>query len=114
MSMSKTKNIIFLNKEDIPDKIKREVRWWDIYAKFAPLVYLAVGFVLYYMDVFEWQVIAGIGAGVFAMTAVTWWFWTVHTIGEIADRTHRAENTVQEVLHDIRDIKDIVKQIRNS
>ena len=110
--MGKMKNVIFLNKE-IPDKIKREVRWWDLYAKLSPIAYLLVGFLLWNYDVWDWQVIAGIGAGVFAMTAVTWWFWTVHTIGEIADRTHKAESTVQEVLHDIRDIKDIVKQIRN-
>ena len=110
--MGKMKNVIFLNKE-IPDKIKREVRWWDLYAKLSPIAYLLVGFLLWNYDVWDWQVIAGIGAGVFAMTAVTWWFWTVHTIGEIADRTHRAESTVQEVLHDIRDIKEIVKDIRN-
>ena len=110
--MGKMKNVIFLNKE-IPDKIKREVRWWDLYAKLSPIAYLLVGFLLWNYDVWDWQVIAGIGAGVFAMTAVTWWFWTVHTIGEIADRTHKAESTVQEVLHDIRDIKEIVKDIRN-
>jgi hypothetical protein len=68
---------------------------------------------LYHYNVWDWHVIAGIGAGAFAMTAVTWWFWTVHTIGEIADRTHKAENAVQEVLHDIRMIKDLVKEIRN-
>lgn len=112
--MGKTKNIIFLNKKEIPDKIKREVRWWDLYAKLSPIAYLTVGFLLWHNDIYDWHVIAGIGAGVFAMTAVTWWFWTVHTIGQIADRTHRAESTVQEVLHDIRDIKDLVKQIRKS
>ena len=110
--MGRAKNIIFLNKE-IPDKIKREVRWWDLYAKLAPLAYLLVGFLLWHFGVWEWHVIAGIGAGAFALTAVTWWFWTVHTIGEIADRTHKAESTVQEVLHDIRDIKELVKEIRN-
>lgn len=112
--MGKTKNIIFLNKKEIPDKIKREVRWWDLYAKLSPIAYLTVGFLLWHNDVWDWHVIAGIGAGVFAMTAVTWWFWTVHTIGQIADRTHKAESTVQEVLHDIRDIKELVKQIRKS
>lgn len=107
------KNIIFLNK-DIPDKIKREVKWWDMYAKLSPLVYLFIGFLLWRFGNMEWPVVAGIGAGAFAMTAVTWWFWTVHTIGAISDRTHRAEQTVQEVLHDIREIKDIVRQIRKS
>jgi hypothetical protein len=58
--------------------------------------------------------VAGIGAGAFALTAVTWWFWTVHTIGQIADRTHKAESNVQEVLHDIKQIKELVKEIRNS
>jgi len=111
--MGKMKNVIYLNKE-IPDKIKREVRWWDLYAKLSPIAYLTVGFLLWHNEIYDWHVIAGVGAGVFAMTAVTWWFWTVHTIGEIADRTHRAESTVQEVLYDIRDIKDLVKQIRKS
>jgi len=111
--MGKMKNVIFLNKE-IPDKIKREVRWWDLYAKLSPIAYLLVGFLLWHNEIYDWHVIAGIGAGVFAMTAVTWWFWTVHTIGEIADRTHRAEISVQEVLYDIKQIKELVKEIRNS
>ena len=112
--MGKTKNIIFLNNKEIPDKIKREVRWWDLYAKLSPIAYLIVGFLLWHNEIYDWHVIAGIGAGVFAMTAVTWWFWTVHTIGEIADRTHRAETSVQEVLYDIKQIKELVKEIRNS
>lgn len=112
--MGKTKNIIFLNNKEIPDKIKREVRWWDLYAKLSPIAYLLVGFLLWHNQIYDWHVIAGIGAGVFALTAVTWWFWTVHTIGEIADRTHRAETSVQEVLYDIKQIKEIVKEIRNS
>ena len=111
--MGKMKNVIFLNKE-IPDKIKREVRWWDLYAKLSPIAYLLVGFLLWHNEIYDWHVIAGVGAGVFAMTAVTWWFWTVHTIGEIADRTHRAETSVQEVLYDIKQIKELVKEIRNS
>jgi len=111
--MSKSKNVIFLNKE-IPDKIKREVRWWDLYAKLSPIAYLLVGFLLWHFSIWEWHVIVGIGAGAFAMTAVTWWFWTVHTIGEIADRTHRAESTTQEVLHDIKAIKELVKDIRRN
>ena len=111
--MGKIKNVIFLNKE-IPDKIKRQVRWWDLYAKLSPIAYLIVGFLLWHNEIYDWHLIAGIGAGVFAMTAVTWWFWTVHTIGEIADRTHRAETSVQEVLYDIKQIKELVKEIRNS
>lgn len=112
MSMS-NKKIIYFNK-DIPDKIKREVRWWDMYAKLSPILYIGVGLIFYYFEFFSWQVIAGIGAGAFALTAVTWWFWTVHTIGEIASRTEKSEHTVQEVLLDIREIKDIVRQIRNT
>jgi len=85
-----------------------------MYAKLSPFLYIGVGLLFYYFDFFSWQVIAGIGAGAFALTAVTWWFWTVHTIGEIASRTEKSEQTVQEVLFDIREIKDIVRQIRNT
>jgi hypothetical protein len=112
ISMS-NKTLIFLNKNE-SDKIKRDVRWWDLYAKLSPILYITIGLVLWYFGSVDWQIIAGVGAGAFAMTAVTWWFWTVHTIGEIAQRTAKAETSVQSVLSEIREIKDLVKDIRNT
>jgi hypothetical protein len=112
IDMSNNKTIIFKNFQNEPDKIKRDVRWWDLYAKVSPILYIIIGVVLWYFGSMDWQIIAGIGAGAFAMTAVTWWFWTVHTIGTIADRTAKAELNVQSVLSEIRDIKNLVKDIR--
>lgn len=112
IDMSNNKTIIFKNFQNEPDKIKRDVRWWDLYAKVSPILYIIIGIVLWYFGSIDWQIIAGIGAGAFAMTAVTWWFWTVHTIGTIADRTAKAELNVQTVLSEIRDIKNLVKDIR--
>jgi len=110
--MKPIKNVIFLNKE-IPDKIRRQVKWWDLYAKVMPILYLLIGAVVYYAGMAELENLLWVGFGVLIITAVLWWFWTVNVIGEISERTNKAENGIQEVLHDIKQIKELVKEIRN-
>jgi hypothetical protein len=49
-----------------------------------------------------------------AVTAITWWFWTINTIARMSDKIRSAETGVQQVLSDIQIIKELVKEIRKS
>jgi hypothetical protein len=106
------KNVIFL-KKDIPNKIKKEVFYWNLFAKISPLVFAIVALILYQSGVvpIQWLIVAG--TAIFVVVAVTWWFWTVNTIGHISNRVHKAETGVQEVLTDLKVIKELVRDLKN-
>jgi len=107
------KNVIFL-KKDIPNRIKKEVRYWNLFAKFAPFVFAGVGFVFYKMNMVNFNDILVIAGILFAVTAISWWFWTINTIGHISDRVHKAEDGIQEVLTDLKVIRQLFQDIKDN
>lgn len=110
--MNSIKNVIFL-KKDIPDRIKKEVRYWNLYAKVSPFVFLTLALILHQSDAVPLDMIVYAGGMIFAITAVVWWFWTVSTIGHISQRVHKAESGVQDILTDLRIIKELVRELKN-
>ena len=109
--MKETKNIIFL-KKNIPNRIKKQVRAWDMFAKLGPLGFVILGFVMHSTQMMDVESILWLGLGLFVVTAVTWWFWTISTIGHISERVHKAESGVQEVLTELRIIRQIFQDIK--
>lgn len=107
------KNVIFL-KKDIPNRIKKEVRYWNLFAKFAPFVFAGVGFVCYKMNMVNFNDILVIAGILFAVTAISWWFWTINTIGHISDRVHKAEDGIQDVLTDLKVIRQLFQDIKDN
>lgn len=95
------------------DQIREQARLWDMYAKISPIIFLIVMSVLWFLDLVHHTHILWAGAIIFAVTAVTWWFWTVHTIGKIAKLLRNADDGVQDALHNLRDIKELVKELRD-
>ena len=109
--MKQDKNIIFL-KKNIPNRIKKQVRAWDMFAKLGPLGFVIIGLVMHSTQMMDVKSILWLGLGVFVVTAATWWFWTIATIGHISDRVHKAESGVQEVLTEIKIIRQIFQDIK--
>lgn len=107
------KNVIFL-KKDIPNRIKKEVRYWNLFAKLAPFVFAGVGLMCYKMDMLELSDILVVAGIMFAVTAVVWWFWTVNTIGHISDRVHKAEDGIQDVLTDLKVIRQLFQDLKDN
>lgn len=107
------KNVIFL-KKDIPNRIKKEVRYWNLFAKFAPFVFAGAGFVCYKMNMVTFNDILVTAGIVFAVTAISWWFWTINTIGHISDRVHKAEDGIQDVLTDLKVIRQLFQDIKDN
>jgi len=110
-----TNNLLFLKNLNKgtkgTDAIRDQARLWDIYAKISPIIFIVVAGVMWLLNIVQHDQILWAGAIIFAVTAVTWWFWTVHTIGKIAQLLRSADDGVRETLHDLRDIKDLVKQL---
>jgi hypothetical protein len=110
----KMKEVIFLKvAKKIPQDIKDQVRWWDILGKLLPLICVVLGATGYLMGV-ELEILLGIILAMCAVTAITWWFWTINTIARMSDKIRSAETGVQQVLSDIQIIKELVKEIRKS
>jgi hypothetical protein len=107
------KNVIFL-KKDIPNRIKKEVRYWNLFAKFAPFAFAGAGFVCYKMNMVNFNDILVIAGILFAITAISWWFWTINTIGHISDRVHKAEDGIQDVLTDLKVIRQLFQDIKDN
>jgi len=109
-------NLLFLkNLKGKPgtDKIRKQAQVWDMYAKTAPFIFMAIAGILWALDIVHHSDILYTALGIFVLTAVTWWFWTVHTIGHIANMLRDADDGIEDTLKDLRDIKKLVKQLRD-
>lgn len=107
------KNVIFL-KKDIPNRIRKEVHYWNLFAKVAPFLFSGLAFVFYRMGMIDFTDILIVGGVAFAITAVLWWFWTVNTIGHVSDRVHKAEEGIQDVLTDLKIIRQLFQDIKDN
>ena len=94
------------------DKIETQVERWDWFARIVPIVFVGISLVLICLGVIDYKQAFWTALAVFAVTAVTWWFWTISTIGHISERVHKAENGVQEVLTELKIIRQIFQDIK--
>lgn len=99
------------------EKIQKQVDRWDLFAQIAPTVFLIMSVILISLGLIDFNVAFYIGLGLFATTAVTWWFWTIYTIKHLVSTLNTASEGLREVRdefrkinQDIREIKDDTKQ----
>jgi MFS superfamily sulfate permease-like transporter len=107
-------------KEDIQKskKIARQVENWDMFAKLAPTIFLIVCFILLITEAVAFETVFSIGMILFALTAVTWWFWTIFSIRFLVKTLNRASNGLIEVTNDLskarKELKDYLDEESNS
>jgi len=109
-------NLIYINKNHQQSKkpdIARQVQWWDLYAKLSPLAFIAVMSVFYFTGALTFIQILYVAGVIFATTAITWWFWTIHTISAISKKLQKAETGVNEVLSELKSIRQILSDFRD-
>ena len=97
--------------EEISNKIERQVARWDLFAKLAPTIFLAVCFVLLMTDSVTFETIFIFGMVFFAFTAVVWWFWTIYSIRFLVKVLRRASTGLIEVSSELKIIKEEYKDI---
>lgn len=91
-------------------EIERQVERWDLYARLVPTLFLIVSLILVATGVIDFETAFWVGLGLFACTAVTWWFWTIFTIRLLVKTLHRASKNLGEVR---KEFKDIAKEVQN-
>lgn len=87
-------------------KIEKQVARWDLYAKIAPTVFLGAAALSLTYGITSFDTLFNIGMIVFALTAVTWWFWTIITIRYIIKLMSGAAQDLVDVKQDLKEIRE--------
>lgn len=95
------------------DKIELQVERWDLFARLVPTVFLIIHLTLVTFGIISFETAFWTGLGLFAVTAVTWWFWTIYTIRHLIRTLNRATKNLDEVqiefLQVSKDFRDLKK-----
>jgi hypothetical protein len=86
-------------------RIEKQVARWDLYAKIAPTFFLVVSAISLAYGITSFNTLFNIGMILFALTAVTWWFWTIFTIRYIIRLMSSATQDLDDVKQDLKDIR---------
>ena len=100
-------------KEANINNIEAQVERWDMFARLVPTVFLVINIILVTVGVIDFEQAFWVGLGLFAVTAVTWWFWTIYTIRHLVKTLNRASKNLQEVRSEFTEVAKEVKDIRN-
>ena len=88
------------------NSIEKQVARWDLYAKIAPTLFLVAAAMSLTYGITSFDTLFNIGMIVFALTAVTWWFWTIITIRYIIKTMSAATEDLVDVKQDLREIRE--------
>ena len=100
------------NKANI-DKIEAQVERWDLYARITPTIFLIISLILITTGYIDFKTAFWVGLGMFAVTAVTWWFWTIYTIRHLIRTLNRASSNIVEVKDEFISIKRDLEEFKN-
>ena len=95
------------------ERVEQQVEKWDLYARVTPTVFLITSIILISFGYIEFETAFYVGLGLFAFTAVVWWFWTIYTIRHLVRTLNRASKSLTEVRHDFKSVKMQFEVLRN-
>ena len=95
------------------NNIEAQVERWDLFARLVPTVFLVINIILITTGVINFGQAFWVGLGLFALTAVTWWFWTIYTIRHLVKTLNRASKNLQEVRSEFIAVSKDLKDIKN-
>ena len=87
------------------EKIELQVEKWDVFARITPTVFLIISMILISTGYISFDTAFYLGLGLFAVTAVTWWFWTIYTIRHLIRTLNRASRSLSDVRDEFKDVK---------
>ncbi len=94
-------------------KIEIQVEKWDVFARITPTVFLIISIILISTGYISFDTAFYLGLGLFAVTAVTWWFWTIYTIRHLIRTLSRTSNNLLEVRNEFIEVKTEVEALKN-
>ena len=95
------------------NNIEAQVERWDLFARLVPTVFLVINIILVTTGVINFEQAFWLGLGLFAITAVTWWFWTIYTIRHLVKTLNRASKNLQEVRSEFKSVSKDFKEFKN-
>ena len=95
------------------NNIEAQVERWDLFARLVPTVFLVINIILVTTGVINFEQAFWVGLGLFAVTAVTWWVWTIYTIRHLVKTLNRASKNLQEVRSEFIAVSKDLKDIKN-
>lgn len=93
--------------------IEIQVERWDMFARLAPTGFLVVCAGLIFLGIINFEQAFWLGLGLFAATAVTWWFWTIFTIRQLVKTLNRASKNLTEVREEFKNVSKDIEALRN-
>lgn len=93
--------------------IEAQVERWDMFARLVPTLFLLINIMLVATNVIDFKTAFWTGLSLFALTAVTWWFWTIYTIRLLVKTLSRASKNLGEVREEFKKVSKEVEAIRN-
>ena len=94
-------------------QVESQVEKWDLFARLIPTVFLLLSIFLISFNIIDFETAFWVGLGMFAITAVTWWFWTIFTIRLLVRTLNRASNNLQEVREEFKRVSKDLKEYKN-
>ena len=95
------------------NKIQAQVDRWDLFARLVPTAFLVVCSILIFTGIVDFQQAFWAGLGLFAITAVTWWFWTIYTIRNLVITLSRASKNLAEARGEFKGIVKDLEEFRD-
>ena len=90
---------------DLNLKIEKQIARWDLYAKLAPVCFIIISILLLWIDFVELDILFYIGLLLTAITATTWWFWTIYTVRIVIRKMSSAANGLEELKLELEELK---------
>jgi hypothetical protein len=94
-------------------EIQKQVERWDLFAKLCPTIFLLILVVLIYFNVVSVETAFYIGLGLFSVTAVVWWYWTIYNIRYLVGLLSRASKKLLDVSSELSSVKKELLDIEN-
>ena len=105
-----------INKKTLKDRDKQilsQVERWDVFARLFPTVFLLISVFLIIAGIISFDTAFLVGLGLFAVTAVTWWFWAIYTIKHLVYTLNSASKGLKDVKDEFVKINKSIQDIRN-
>ena len=90
---------------DLNLKIEKQIARWDLYAKLAPVCFIIISILLLGIDFVELDILFYISLLLTAITATTWWFWTIYTVRIVIRKMSSAANGLEELKLELDELK---------
>jgi len=94
-------------------EIEKQVERWDLFARIVPTVFLLINIGLVTFRIIDFETAFWVGMALFAMTAVTWWFWTIFTIRRLVRILNRASKNLGEVRDEFKHVSREIENLKN-